>query len=330
MKKHLGLLLIGFLLGILIYGFINFNLLQSTNEMYLSGLLGVFILYLSVYTNTLLNRLIPFKKLPGLRILIGIFWNALLGFLVSYLAYIIYMKIIGLQVKVAVEFELLAKLAILLCCAALLYNVIYFALYAYHDYAKGQLLQLQLDRKQAELQLNTLKSQLSPHFLFNSINSMAALFQKDIGKAEIFIRSLAKSYQYTLEKHTSSLVSVEEELAFANAYLFLTKTRFGETVHVKMDLDDSIMKLKIPPLTLQLLIENAIKHNSFDIDHPLHVRLTNTGNALTVENNKTTKKSRLASTKIGLKNIKSRYELLTHRKVEVIDAESFIVNVPLL
>ncbi|GMN05199.1 histidine kinase [Croceitalea sp. MTPC5] len=329
-KKHLSLLFIGSALGILIYGFVNFNLLQSTKEMYLSGFLGVLTLYLTVLTNGVLNRLVPFKKFPGLRILVGIVWSTVFSFFLAYIGFILYLGISGHQMDTTLRYEVFTKLAILLFCAALLYNIIYFALYSYNDYAKGQLMALQLERKQDELRLLTLKSQLSPHFLFNSINSLTALFRKDVERAEVFIRSLAKSYQYTLEKYGANTVAFREELSFVEAYLFLVKTRFGDACTVAIAIDQTVFDKQIPPLTLQLLVENAVKHNSFDLERPLKIRISNTASTLIISNNKTENKIQVSSTKIGLKNIKARYELLTNQAVEVFDETQFTVKIPLL
>ena len=329
-KKHLSLLFIGYVLGILIYSFVNFNTLQNGKEFYLSGLLGILVLYSVVFSNSFLNRFVPFKKVPGIRILVGIIWTLILSFSLVFGSFLGYNKFHGYMVTQEQQTNLLIKLGILLFCASVLYNIIYFALYAYNNYARGQVMELKLERKQAELQLMTLKAQLSPHFLFNSMNALSALFQKDVEKAEIFIRALANSYQYTLSNYKTTLVSLKEELDFVNAYLFLIKTRFGDGVVVKVDLEDAILRSKIPPLTIQLLIENAVKHNVFDANRPLTINLKSEENSLIINNIKTEKKPQFGSTKIGLKNIISRYELITDKTVKVINDKDFTVKIPII
>lgn len=329
-RKHLSLLFIGFTVGILIYSFVNFNTLQSGKEFYLSGFLGVLALYAVVFSNPFLNRFVPYKKVPGIRILLGIIWGSVLSFSLVLASFLFYSKYHEYVVTQSQKADLLIKLGILLFCASLLYNVIYFALYAYDNYARGQVMELKLERKQAELQLITLKSQLSPHFLFNSMNALAALFQKDVKKAETFIRALAKSYQYTLRNYKTTLISLREELDFVNAYLFLIKTRFGDGVEVKMNFEDAALSSKIPPLTLQLLIENAIKHNVFDVNSPLIINLNSEESCLIINNTKTERKTQLDSTKVGLKNIISRYELITDKTVKIINDKDFTVKVPFI
>ena len=329
-RKHLGLLFIGYVLGIMIYSFVNFNTLQSSKELYLSGLLGVLIIYSVVFTNTILNRFVPYKKVPGIRILLGIIWTLILSFSLVYSSFLLYSKYHDYSITQEQQTDLLIKLGILLFCASVLYNIIYFALYAYSNYARGQVMELKLERKQAELQLMTLKSQLSPHFLFNSMNALAALFHKDVEKAEAFIRALAKSYQYTLSNYKTTLVSLKEELDFVNAYLYLIKTRFGDGVIVKVDLADAILISKIPPLTIQLLIENAVKHNVFNVNKPLTINLKSEENSLVINNTKTETKTQLCSTKVGLKNIISRYELITDKSVKIINDKDFTVKIPII
>jgi len=329
--KQLSLLFLGFILGVLIYNFVNFNFLQNTKEMYLSGFLGAAVLYLTGISNIVLNKYLPFKKLPGLRLLSGILWNVVLSFLIALSAILVYDKLWEVGMERSVQVALLTKLGILLFCASLLYNIIYFAFYAYNDYVIGQLMELRLNRKQAELQLNVLKSQLSPHFLFNSMNTLAALFEKDVVRAEAFIRALGTSYQYTLEKYTSSLVRLSEELVFVKAYIFLLETRFGKACQIVLDIDPGIMDKKLPPLTLQLLIENAVKHNGFDVEQPLVIYLNGNTDDITVSNKKSLKKLQISSTKLGLKNIESRYALLSDTSIEIVDnSTDFIVNIPLL
>lgn len=329
--KRLSLLFIGFVLGILTYGFVNFNFSQSTKEMYLSGFLGAAVFFLVDISNGFLNKYVPFKKFPGFRLLSGILWDVVLGFLLVWAAFLSYIALWKIQMEPNVQMELLTKLAILLCCASLLYNIVYFAFYAYNDYVKGQLMELRLERKQAELQLNLLKAQLSPHFLFNSINTLATLFEKDIVRAEGFIRALGTSYQYTLEKYTASLVPLSEELQFVKAYIILLETRFGEACKIQLDIDPGILNRRLPPLSLQLLIENAVKHNGFDYQQPLLVQVKDSNESISVSNKKTFKKLKVPSTKLGLKNIKSRYGLLSDRSVEIMSSDTdFVVTIPLL
>lgn len=328
--KHFSILLIGFLLGVLLYSFLNFNNAQTNVELYLSGFLGVFVCYAVYYSNNKLNQLLPFKKRPGLRILLGIGWNLILSLLIVLFGFWTYSELLDHQFSFEEESNVLIKISILLFCAAILYNVIYFALYSYNYFARVQVKELQLERKQAELQLNALKSQLRPHFLFNSLNVLGSLFHKDVKLAEAFIRALGKSYDYTLKNYSSPLVTIEEEIQFVKAYLLLIRTRFGNSFDVELDINPELQKSFIPPLTLQLLVENASKHNFFDVKAPLTVKLYSEGNEIIVSNLKVATTKPIESTKFGLKNISSRYAILSGKKITIINNERFTVKLPII
>ena len=328
--KHFSILLIGFLLGILLYSFLNFNDSQTNVELYLSGVLGVFTCYAVYYSNNKLNQFLPFKELPGLRILLGIGWNLILSLSIVLFGFWSYSELMNHQFSFQEESNVLIKITILLFCVAILYNVIYFALYSYNYFAKVQVKELELERKQAESQLSALKSQLRPHFLFNSLNALSSLFHMDVKLAESFIRALGKSYDYTLQNYTSTLVTIEEEIEFVKAYLLLIRTRFGNSFDVVIDVDEETQKSFIPPLTLQLLVENASKHNFFDIESPLEVKICREGDDLIVSNPKKLKLNPVVSTKFGLKNISSRYSILTGKNIVISNDEEFTVKLPII
>ncbi len=330
-RKHLGLVSGGFLLGILVYSFIRFSELQKPFEMLLCGGLGIAVAYSFNQSNTILNRLLPWRKQPGLRLLAGLLTQlALSNFLVLGALWGYHMLIDNLLLFKDDPEDISIKINILLFCVVLLFNIIYFAFYSYNSYAKGQVAELKLERKQTQLQLDALKSQLSPHFLFNSMNTLSSLFPKDVEKAETFIRALANSYQYTLDTYEAPLVSVAKELEFVNAYCFLMRTRFGDHLTLKVDIDPQDQQSKVPPMTLQMLVENAVKHNVMSAAQPLNIVIGVDGKQLYVNNNKTSKRPKMESLKIGLINIAMRYELLAQKPVEVLDKEDFTVRLPIV
>ncbi|MEM9650070.1 MAG: histidine kinase [Bacteroidota bacterium] len=331
MRIHLSLTFTGFLLGMLIYGFVNFSGFQNTREFVLSGFLGIFLLYAAHFSNPLIDKLIPWKKEPGQRLLVGILVHSLIGGILVFGILWIYGQLLGTSTLfLSDESDILIKTGILLFCIALIYNIIYFAFHSYYIYSKGQVMEARLKRKQIQLQLYALKSQLSPHFLFNSINTLSSLFQKDTQKAESFIRSLAGSYEYVLNTYESPLVTVAEELSFVESYYFLIKTRFGEHFNLDIKFPDYVLKSKIPPLTLQMLVENAVKHNVMGPSQHLEVKMTVKDKKIRVFNVKTNQRPKMNSLKIGLRNIASRYELLTDKSIEVVDHHSFTVTLPLI
>ncbi|NKI32325.1 histidine kinase [Muricauda sp. DJ-13] len=327
MRKHLGLLFIGFILGVLTFGFINFQKELHNVDLLMSGLLGVLVSYSIFHSNKPLNSVFDWKSYTGFRLLLGILFHTAIGFTLIWLGTWL---VRGNGFFEAISLETGLKLGILLFCAAIIYNIIYFAFFSYNQFARNQVAELKTERKQAELQLETLKSQLSPHFLFNCINSLSFLFHDDVEKAESFIRSMANSYQYTLENCRSSLISLKQELDFLESYSFLLKTRFNGMFELKYDLNDKHLSSKIPPLTLQLLVENAIKHNKLSVENPILIQIKGYESTLSVSNTKAATSIAKKTTGIGLKNIDKRYKILAKKGITIQNDSQFNVLLPML
>ena len=176
-----------------------------------------------------------------------------------------------------------------------------------------------------------LKQQLNPHFLFNSLTSLSSLIRLDQKLAGNFLDSLSKTYRYILKNRENELVPLAEEIRFAQNYVRLQQTRFETGLEVRINIDEQVQHLKIVPVTLQNLIENAIKHNVIDDERPLLIEVINDGPVLIVRNNLQRKNFVETSNKQGLANLQSLYHYLTDRPVEIVqDEKSFIVKIPLL
>ena len=177
-------------------------------------------------------------------------------------------------------------------------------------------------------QYNSLKNQVNPHFLFNSLNALSSLVYDNQDKAVEFIRKLSQVYRYVLDSMDDEVVSLEREIDFVENFIFLQKIRFGENLRVKIS--EHRPSLFVPPLAIQLLVENAIKHNVVSQKDPLTIEIAIHDNFCIVRNNLKEKKVK-DSTGIGLENIKSRYQYLTNDEVKIIKTEDcFEVRVPLL
>ena len=216
------------------------------------------------------------------------------------------------------------------------YTVTFFILAIYESIWFFSQLKLSYEEKEqikiAHLQtpLDGLRNQVNPHFLFNSLNTISSLIYKDVEQAGVFIRQLAKLYQYTLDSYDLKLVSLEEELAFVNSYLFLIKTRFQESFDFKIQLPKELNQTKVPPLALQMLIENAVKHNQLLKDNPLVVEVSEENGFISITNNITEAPIKVTSFKIGLKNINSRYLIIAGRGIEVSNGKHFQVKIPII
>ncbi len=177
----------------------------------------------------------------------------------------------------------------------------------------------------------SLKSQIDPHFLFNSLNVLTSLIGENPKQAERFTTKLSKVYRYVLEQRNKELIPLSEELQFARTYMELLQMRFEEGIEFEIPDETSNEELKIVPLSLQLLLENAVKHNVVSSNKPLVLRIFEEGGVLIIENNVNPKEAIGKSTKVGLKNITDRYRLLTKRNVSITnDKRTFKVSLPLL
>ncbi len=188
----------------------------------------------------------------------------------------------------------------------------------------------QLKQEKIKTAYQALQNQLNPHFLFNNFNMLLSEIRRDPANAVRITEKLADVYRYVLESKNHETVSLREEAEFVDALIFLHKIRFGLNLAVEVQLPADISEFRLPPLTLQILLENALKHNIVSTGHPLHIRIGIEDNYLVVANNIQLRKSTY-STGLGLENIKMRYSFLTGQKVTVItDDNRFVVKVPLL
>lgn len=196
---------------------------------------------------------------------------------------------------------LIAVLTIIIFCVLLFY--------AQWRWRKENRLRRKVEQESVELRLQQLKNQLNPHFLFNSLNSLSALIGKNTALAKEFVLKLSKVYRYLLEKRSTSLAAVRDELDFTSQYYFLQRIRFGEHLLLDMQVDDACMDKKIPAMSLQTLVENAIKHNQITQMKPLSIRIFVQGDALIVENNYQPRgEGDAASMGIGFERITKIYE----------------------
>jgi hypothetical protein len=190
----------------------------------------------------------------------------------------------------------------------------------------------------ASAKFESLKNQIDPHFLFNSLNVLSSLIEENPENAQRFTTSLSKIYRYVLEQKDKELVSVEEELAFAKTYMNLLKMRFENSLFYELPTQDdgiasslAMTEAKVVPLSLQLLLENTVKHNVVSEQRPLHIRITIEGDYLTVQNDYQKKDVLQDRQGVGLQNIINRYGIITNRKVLIEQNEkTFTVKIPIL
>jgi hypothetical protein len=334
-KKHFFIISLGIILGLFITYFIvlgdaeesvSLNALEYAAVVF-AGITNAYLIYFFALK---LDQFIPWNKHEGSRLLAGILGHFIAAFAWTVLLLYGYDQYFLEEVEFFANNRYLIKLGIILFITIIVFEIFYFALYSYYSYTTFQIATVKQERKQIELQLKALKSQLSPHFLFNSLNTISSLVFKDESKAEGFVRRLAEMYQYTLNSYQLKLTSLEEELAFVNSYQYLLQTRFGNKFQCEVDIDFKLLQTKVPPLTLQMLIENAVKHNVLEEENPLLIQVTSDKKYIIVKNNVTRKPKQVTSFQIGLKNINARYLLLHSEGIVVTNGESFEVKIPLI
>lgn len=189
-----------------------------------------------------------------------------------------------------------------------------------------------LKKSNLQSQLDSLKGQINPHFLFNSLSSLSSLIADDSKRAEKFVDELAAVYRYLLQTNERELTTLAKELEFISAYFHLLKTRFNQGIAMTIRVSDHCLEYLLPPLTLQILLENAVKHNVLMQDKPLTIEVyTDDENNIVVSNNLQKKKTVVASNKMGLTNIMTKYRLLKQRKIVIHQTEQhFQVIIPLI
>lgn len=199
-------------------------------------------------------------------------------------------------------------------------------------HASLQLKSEQQEKAHLVTQLETLKEQLNPHFLFNCLNALASLVHDEPDIAEKFITRMTRVYRYLLEQHQAPLISLAEELRFLQDYIYLQQIRFADSLRIDLDIPASAMEKQIPPLTLQLLAENAVKHNVISRSKPLVIQLfVNAGGNLEMRNTLQPRQDKAVSTKVGLQNLRERYRLLSEVSPQFgAQGDTFVAVAPLL
>ena len=281
------------------------------------------ILGLSIFQlDRVLDKVIHWKSNFLLRLISGMGSNTIVV--------ILFFVIAGNFMFNATKEEML-KLSILFIIAVFIYEIFYGLFYSYRYYSVTQAEQLRSDRWQLELQFESLKSQISPHYLFNCLNTVSSLLYKDTHVAEEFIRRMADTFRYVLTHQTQKLVTLREELEFVKSYYFLLQVRYEYHLQLEINVPQNILDTMIPPMTLQLLVENAVKHNAISKDQPLLIYISAKDNTcILIYNTKTSAIKPTSSFRVGLDNIHKRYSFFSKEKVVIRDEEKFVVQLPVL
>ncbi len=315
--------------------FMNFNIYLFDGYVYLMGWIQSMLITAIIWEGVLrfdsyINTYFPWERQALKRILLQILF---VFFYTSFVLFTITLFFDTYVCKLRIRdrnsfylFVLIISVLISLFIVTLEISVQFFRNW------KQSLVQLEHYKTEtAHAQLENIKSQINPHFLFNNMSILSSLVYKDQDKAVSFIHQLSQVYRYLLENAGQELRTLEEEIQFISSYTYLLNIRYSPNLVFRFDIEEEKTRLLIPPLAIQLLIENAIKHNIVSSEQPLTISISTNGDKLIVENNLQLRISKLPSGGTGLKNISLRYRYFTDREPEISKAETtFMVKIPLL
>ncbi len=284
--------------------------------------------------STYLDSIIPFEKNIVKRILIQVATALVLDFPI-YIFLFVGNRPFGLNFLTT---QFLAIISLLIFIFILFMNIGYDAFYFFKQWqtsvrekAKLQVQAAELKMDKSMMQYHHLKNQVNPHFLFNNLSSLDGLIQTNPDLASDFVRHLSRVYRYVLEHKENEVVSIETEIDFIQHYISLLKLRYKEVLQIDIDISKPALEKGIVMVTLQMLIDNAIKHNSLETDAPLKISIWNEDGNLHVKNNKQLRRQIETSNKHGLQQLKDLYTYLTEHKIIVDETlESFTIILPLL
>jgi len=273
-----------------------------------------------------IDRIVSWIDNPIKRFIIGIFGSAIFSSIAIIFLAALFESIFNISIGdgwSTVWISIIVAILILLFMQSLQF------LSAWRDLA---LREVKMKNEVLSAKFELLKSQINPHFMFNSLNTLNSLIYQDQNLAAKYLSQLSKVYRSVLATNTNELVTIEEELVILQSYIFLQTIRFEDRFNVEINLSDDIKKKHIPPMVLQMLIENCIKHNEITRENPLHIEVADAGDMICVKNSIMPKQVLPGdNASIGLANIKARYEALSNVPVEVFDnGRDFIVKLPIL
>lgn len=332
--------IIGLIIVIFLFRILYVDLYLSLQDTYQYSLYDYVSLFfsdvLSVMAALALNLIFVFqleKRCPH-----GVFPVRRMLDMVAYLflsSFLVTLLVNRVRIFTPDDTVLTASHLILSFLAVLLVNAVFVVLADLGLYYRKSSLALKAEKNQkrkAQYQYHLLKQQLNPHFLFNSLNILDYLVQSgESERASQFIRKMARVYRYLLSESECQLVPLKEELQFTRMYIDLLKERFAEGLFVEIDVPERYDNKQIVPCGLQLLVENATKHNVVDMDHPLHLRIYCEDDSVVVTNNRQPKLNKDESTRFGLASIRKQYADIADKEIEIDeDKEEFTVKLPLI
>jgi sensor histidine kinase YesM len=295
----------------------------------LSLLAGFLISYPDLIVIQYMNKIAPWDKSIIKRVPIQLGLTVIIAAIISTV-----ITLFANWISVYTDHDIASILRI----NALIYvvvNIIVMAIFEgwilYNERAQAKHIADILQTELSQIKFEVLKSQINPHFLFNSLNVLSGLINKDVNKAQQFIDEFSMIYRYVLETIEQPVAALGKELEFMRSYLFLQQIRYGKNLTYSVNITAGLMDLFLPPLSLQVVLENAMKHNIINESKPLHIEISDEALTLIIKNNIQPKISKGLSTGLGLKNLTRRYALISNLKPEFkVETNHYTARLPLI
>ena len=341
LKRHIREISKGIVLGILVFailvviGHFSGNKISVDRQFWMrfafTMLYSITLYYANALTFMFLDKIYEKDRFQKRRLFVGFFLSFAITLFVIFLLRIF--EEIGLDNKTWTQFVSQEKPAYYTVAVIIFFFVSLFvhAFYFYKSYQDSQVNQQKIIAGTASAKFESLKNQIDPHFLFNSLNVLSSLIEENPDNAQKFTTSLSKVYRYVLEQKDKELISVAEELSFAETYMNLLKMRFENSLFYELPKNIPNPEAKVVPLSLQLLLENTVKHNVVSEQRPLRIKIEIDGDYLSIQNVLQKKEVFQDRQGVGLQNIINRYAIITNRKVMVEETKNaYIVKIPIL
>lgn len=310
-----------------IYTFPNLSAMWQIEGSVFGFIVLVVIILSMRVVDMLLDRLYPYERSLVFRLVIQFVIS--ISIVLTLRQFIFHFTRSYLPIPVTRELYILATAAHVLFIATIVLTM--FGFRFFHKWRETELKKEILEREKATVQYDNLKNQLNPHFLFNSLTSLNSLIYENPQLASEFLQHLSKVYRYVLENKDKTVVTLDTEVRFIENYIELLTTRFADGLVISISLSDPALERRILPVTLQILIENAIKHNVTSKDSPLTIEIYDDSDYLIVRNNLQIKHTIDTSNKQGLDNLRNLYEVLVEKKMIVTQTDTtFAVHIPLI
>ena len=270
----------------------------------------------------------PWEKNPAVHLLISIIFLISLSLFLILVLFFIYYAFTDYSSD---YWQTMKGVNVAMVLITFFTTSIYEGIYLFKKWKKSLVLTASLEKENIQSQFEALKNQINPHFLFNSLSVLASIIPADSEKAVDFVNKFSKIYRYVLDVKDEIVVELKHELDFVMSYIFLQKIRFGENLMIVNNIDAKVLDNFVLPLSLQLLIENAIKHNEISDTYSLTITMTNNEDCLIIKNDLQQKQDDSNSTKIGLTNLTERYKLISDLVPKFyIKENEFVAEIPFL